>query len=171
MRPDRFTIKTQEALQDAQAPAERRLRSRPREILRGLIALIVCGATPFAWAEELTFSAKVDKTSVKMGEPLQLTLTLSGDIAGVELPALQFPDGLTVAARSQATNVSIRGGAAERSMSLHYVLVPQQGGTFQLGPFSIEHAGKTLPTQPIEITVEKPAVPPQLTSPGGRHTL
>jgi hypothetical protein len=133
---------------------------------------MLLGWSVSAAAGDLTFSAQVDKTSVKVGEPIQLTITLSGDIAGVELPAFEFPEGFAVAARSQSTNFSIRGGAAERSVSLIYILLPQQGGTFQLGPFYIEHNGTTLPTQPIDITVEKPAVPPSLkAAPGERFTL
>lgn len=132
---------------------------------------VAVGLAALAAAEELTFSAKVDKTSVKIGEPIQLTITLSGDVAGIELPAFQFPDGFSVEARSQSTNFTLRSGATERSVSLAYVLIPQQGGTFQLGPFYIEHNGTTVPTEPITITVEKPALPPTLKSDGARFTL
>ena len=150
------------------------MRPTARRLLWWLLPLIVFGAAALAvaWAGDLTFSAKVDKTSVKVGEPIQLTFTLSGDIDSVKLPAFEFPEEFAVAARSQATNVSVRGGTAERSTSLTYILIPQHGGAFRLGPFYVEHNGQTLPTEPIEITVEKPAVPPKLKSaPGERFTL
>jgi hypothetical protein len=59
----------------------------------------------------------------------------------------------------------------ERSITLTYVLVPQRDGTFQLGPFQVEHKGATIPTEPITITVEKAALPPSLSPHGERVTL
>lgn len=124
-----------------------------------------------AWAQDLSFSAKVDKTTVDLGEPINLTIMLSGDVTGVKLPPLQLPEGFAVVAQSQSTNFSIRAGAAERSVGLLYVLVPQQAGTFQLGPFEMIHRERMLKTEQIEITVKKPAVPPQIKSHGERFTL
>ena len=124
-----------------------------------------------AWAEDLTFSAKVDKTTVNMGDPISLTLTLSGDIGGVELPAVKFPEGCAIAARSQATNFSLHNAAVDRSISLVYVLVPQEVGRFQLGPFTITHRKKVLQTEPIEITVKKPPIPSHLAPERDRFTL
>ena len=140
--------------------------------MRWLVWTVMFSVAALASAQELTFSAKVDKTTVDLGDPVTLTLTLSGDIAGIELPQIQLPEGWTVAARSQSTNFSLRAGAAERSMSLAYVLIPQQAGTFQLGPFKISRHKEKFQTEPIEITVKKPALPPsQLRSHGERFTL
>ena len=136
----------------------------------------VCGLTlailPIrAGAQDLTFSAKVDKTTVNVGDPINLTIALSGDLAGIEVPAFQFPDGFTVVARSQSTNVSFRAGAMERSMSPTYVLAPQQAGAFQLGPFQLERQKTVFKTAPIRITVNKSALPPKLPSQHERFTL
>jgi uncharacterized protein (DUF58 family) len=135
-----------------------------------LIMAALALAAP-AWAQDLAFSAQVDKTSVDLGDPIQLTLTLSGNIAGVQLPAVEPPEGVVIAARSQATNLSLRAGAMERSLSLSYVLVPQRAGTFQLGPFTVKQGEHTFQTEPIEITVNKPALPPRLKPQGERFTL
>ena len=125
-----------------------------------------------AQAQDLLFSAKVDKTTVELGNPINLTLTLSGDLADVKLPAQNFPEGFAVAARSQSTNFSLRAGVAERSMNLLYVLLPQREGTFQLGPFTVTKKKPQFQTAPIEITVKKPALPPTIKlPPGGRFTL
>ncbi len=150
-------------------------RSRGRNALVFLGAALTAAAlgSP-AWAEEqdLVFSAKVDKTTVTLGTPVTLTISLSGDLSGVQLPAFEFPEGFLVAARSQSTSFSVRAGAAERSTSLQYLLVPQQAGTFHLGPFMIEHHHKELKTEPIEITVKKSALPPPNLQPKGeRFTL
>ena len=124
-----------------------------------------------AWAQDLTFSAKVDKTTVDIGDPVNLTITLGGDLSGIQIPAFQFPEEFAVLARSQSTSFSVRSGAMERSTSLSFVLVPQHAGTFRLGPFQIQHHKKALQTEPIEIIVKKPAVPPHLRSQGERFTL
>jgi len=130
-------------------------------------ALIGAGA----WAQELAFSATADKTTVEVGQPIKVTLTLSGELADVELPAVEFPEGFSVVARSQSTNFSIRAGTAERAVSLIYVLIPQRAGSFRLGPFTITHRKQAFQTEPIDVTVKKPALPPTLRSPGGRYTL
>ena len=124
-----------------------------------------------AWAQDLTLSAKVDKTTINVGEPINLAITLGGDLSGVQVPAFDFPEGFGVLARSQSTSFSIRAGAMERSTSLSFVLVPQQAGTFQLGPFKIEHHKKSFQTEAITITVKKPVLPPNLQPHGERFTL
>ncbi len=129
------------------------------------------GIAATVWAGDLNFSAQVDKTTVNIGEPVNFVVTLKGDLSGVQLPAFAFPEGFVIAARSQSTSFSIRAGAAERATSLSFVLVPQQAGTFQLGPFQLEHEKNTLQTEPIEMTVKKPAVPPHLPPEGRRFTL
>lgn len=124
------------------------------------------------WAtQDLTVTATVDKTTVEVGEPISFTLTLSGDVSDVSLPPIQFPEGFAVAGRSQATNFSFRAGVMERSVSMLYVLIPQRAGTFQVGPFRMTHGHRELQTEPIDITVTKPALPPRLKQPAERFTL
>ena len=126
-----------------------------------------------AFAQDLTFSATADKTSINTGEPMALTFTLAGNLEGAKLSELQLPDGFTIAAQSQATNFTIRGGAAERSTNLTYVLIAQQLGTFQLGPFTVTQGKQEFQTQAIEITVKKSALPPpsKVRPEGERYTL
>lgn len=143
-----------------------------RRLLRWLVGLATCGIAALAVAQDFSFSAKVDKTAVDVGDPITLTLTLTGDFSSVVFPPIEFPEGFSVAARSQATNFSIRGGAMERSGNLVYVLIPQREGTHQLGPFTIEHQKKTFTTEQITVTVKRSAVPPTLKpSPGERFTI
>lgn len=133
--------------------------------------LLLVGFAVSASAQDLTFSAKADKTTLNVGDPLTLTMTLSGDISGIEVPVFEFPEGFTVASRSQSSSFSIRLGTVDRSLTLAYVLIPEQAGTFQLGPFQITHKDQKFSTEPITVTVEKPAVPPRLGPEGGRFTL
>jgi len=140
-------------------------------LVSGTILCFSIMVVPDTRSEELAFSAKVDKTEIDVGSPVTLTLTLTGDISGVEFPEVELPEGLAVAARSQSTNFSIRAGAMERSASLACVVVPQRAGTFQVGPFTIRHRQKAFETETIEITVKKSALPPHFTPHGDRFTL
>ncbi len=124
-----------------------------------------------AFAQEVAVSAKVDKTTVDVGSPIQLTVTLHGDLAGVQLQPLEFPPKFVVAARSQATNLTFRAGVQERSTELLYVLVPQEAGTFKLGPFTCQHGKQAFQTEPITITVKKSVLPPNLPQTEERYTL
>jgi uncharacterized protein (DUF58 family) len=157
MRLDRLTINAQEALRQARVLA---------------LAFLICGAASAAEApQELSVSVKVDKTTIDAGTPLTLTLSFTGDLADATVPTPTFPEGFQVAAQSQATNVSVRMGAMERSISLVYVLVPTRAGTFQLGPFAVEQKDRKMETQPIEITVRKSPLPPTLKPDAERFTL
>ena len=129
-------------------------------VVVGIAALSVA---TLAWAaQELTVSAKLDKTSADVGEPVNLTLTLSGDLTGAQLAQPQWPEGIAVAASSQSTSFSIRDGVVDRSTTELFVLVPQHAGTFQIGPFTIQQPTRTMKTDPIELTVKKSALPPHL---------
>ncbi len=136
-----------------------------------IIGWVMVSVCALAWAQDLVFSAKVDKTTVNLGDPLNLVITISGEVSGVQVPPLQLPEGFVVLARSQSTNFSIRAGAMERSTSLNFVLVPQKAGAFKLGPFSLTRQKKIFQTEPIEITVKKPVLPPHVPSDGERFTL
>lgn len=156
-----------------------RMGSSSRENDRGRIGAITAGGLAFllvcpaAWAEpkEFTVSASVDKTTVNVGDPIQFTLTVAGDVTGLEVPSLEFPEGFVIAARSQATNVAFRVGGLQRSTSLVFVLVPRQAGTFHLGPFELSHNKQTIKTEPIAVTVQKSALPPPRSPTGERFTL
>ena len=131
----------------------------------------VCAMASAAWAQDLKFSAQVDKTAATVGEPVTLTLTLTGDTADATLRPLNLPEGLVVAAQSQQSNFTIHAGSMERAISLVYVLVPQKDGTFTLGPFTVEHQKKEFQTTPVELTVKKSAPTPKLQPQGERFTL
>lgn len=124
-----------------------------------------------AAAQELTVSAKLDKTSAEIGEPVNLTLTLSGDLTDAQLVRPTWPQGIAVAASSQSSNFSIRNGVVDRSTAVLFVLVPQQAGTFQVGPFTIQQHDRTIKTDSIELTVKKPALPPRLSPDTDRFIL
>ncbi len=119
---------------------------------------------------QVQISAQVDRTTVDVGEQLTLTIAIEGDVQRVELEPFEFPAAFRVAAQSRSTNLSMEFGKIRRSVSLIYALVALEPGTFQLGPFTVIHRGQSHLTEPLEIVVKKPAVPPAL-KPGERFVL
>ena len=140
-------------------------------MIRWIAGIIIVGCAALAWAQDVNVSATVDKTTVDVASPIQLTIAISGDLNGLKMEPLALPSGFAVASRSQATNFSIRGGVQERSMSLLFLLVPSQAGTFKLGPFKFSQGKQEFQTQPIDITVKKSVLPPNLPSNAERFTL
>ena len=123
-----------------------------------------------AAAENLSIVAQVDKTTTKLGEPINLTIRFSGNLSEIHFAPVTLPQGLLVVARSQSTNITVHEGALERSLAMTYVLLPQHTGTFQLGPFPVVRGQQTLKTDPITITVLKSTLPPE-SAPHERFTL
>ena len=128
-----------------------------RKLAQGCLAAaaILVGVAGAA-AQEVSCSAHVDKTTAPVGSPITLTLSVTGDVEQAELKPVTVPDAFAVMAQSRSTNFSINAGAVERSTSISYVLVPRRIGTFQLGPFTVRHQGKSYETQPVEVTVIAP---------------
>ena len=153
MRLDCLTLKAQPAL---------------ARVASGLMMAFTF-STP-ALAQVVRISAQVDKTELELGRQLTLTITIEGDFQTVELQPFEFPEAFQVVAQRRASNVAVELGHVQRSVSLVYVLVPQAPGKFQLGPFQIAHQGKAILTDPIEIVVNKPLLPPGLEE-SYRYTL
>lgn len=133
--------------------------------------MLVIGFASLAWAQDLTVAAKVEKTTVSVGEPFTVTITISGDLEGVEVPPPAFPEGFIVAARSQSTNFSMHGGVIERSTGVSFALAAQQAGTFELGPFTVRRGKQELHTEPITITVTPSASQPKRRPPQGERFI
>jgi len=121
-------------------------------------------------SKDLQISANVDKSQVELGKPLTVTITLEGDLAGAAVKPFEFPKTFQVLVQSQASNVSVGAGGVQRSVSLTYVLLAREVGTFQLGPFQVMRHDVPVQTESIQVTITKPVLPPE-TEPKQRFTL
>ena len=139
-----------------------------------LASVMLLGASPQP-AAALTWSARIDKTHVTVGEPVQLTLGLEGsDAESARWSALHVPDGWLVVAHSEAQQVMWQQGALLRRVEATFVLIARVAGTYQLGPFTVERQGQQWHTAPITVYVDTGPVEPPPTlrhPPGGRVTL
>lgn len=131
-----------------------------RPIVSGLL-LMLAGAA----AGELNFSAQVDRTTVGLGERLQLTVTVEGQNIGrvpsPQLPALEGFDNLG-STQSQSTSISFVNGrmAQQQAISFIYVLAPKKTGQLEIGPCRITYNGTEYATQPITVNVVREAQRP-----------
>jgi hypothetical protein len=118
-----------------------------------------------AFAAELNFSADVDRTTVGLGEQIQLTVTVEGtNIGGAprpRLPALADFSQLG-STSSQSTSISLINGrmTQQQTISFIYFLSAKRVGDLTIPPCELDFKGTTYQTQPIAITVSKESQAP-----------
>ena len=111
----------------------------------------------FAFAQDATFTASVDRNKVAMGEQFEITFTLNGSNGGSNFRQPAFNDFLTLSGPNQSTNMQFINGATSMSVSYSCIIQPRAEGKFVIGPAFINHNGKQLQTQPVTIEVSKGA--------------
>ncbi|NPV14146.1 protein BatD [candidate division WOR-3 bacterium] len=123
-----------------------------------------------AYAGELEFTAEVDRTTVGLGEPLQLTVQVRGtNISRVPRPQLPALDGFDNigSSQSQSTSISIVQGRVtqEQTISFIYTLIPKKTGELVIGPCRLEYNGVEYKTEPITVKVTKTGTGTKRTQP------
>ncbi|HTY10938.1 MAG TPA: BatD family protein [Bacteroidota bacterium] len=111
----------------------------------------------FLSAQNITFTAAVDKSTVAQDEQFTLELTLNGGgISGGGVPKLpDMSKFMILSGPNQSSSVQIINGSMSSSVTYSYVIQPREPGKFTLGSATIEKGGKEYSSQPIEITVVK----------------
>jgi hypothetical protein len=133
------------------------MSQNPARILtRRVLALSALAATALA-AAGLDLSAEVDRTTVGMGEPVRLTVTVSGP-DNMRLPEPRLPDLADFTRKGstsgQYTHSSERDTSARQQTACFiYFLEPEHPGMLTIGPVTVRVKGKTTSTKPITIAV------------------
>jgi hypothetical protein len=127
--------------------------------MRGLalaILLVSC-ATPLVIAQNATFVAAVDPTTVGANEQFQVSFTVSGpDINGAKnFQPPNFGQLVVLSGPNQSTSVQMINGKVSGSQTYSYYLYARQPGKYTIGAASIDYAGTTLRTQPLQLDVVK----------------
>ncbi len=125
------------------------------------ISVLIFVAFSLSVAQNASFVASVEQTTVGLGEQFQITFTLNGGSGGRNFRPPAFNDFLTVGGPNQSTNMQFINGAVSSSISYSFVLQPRAEGKFTIGAAAIEFNGKQLQTQPLTITVTKGAPAPK----------
>ena len=96
--------------------------------------------------------AVVDRTHAAMGESVNLTVTVSGADAEVDVSAIQ---DFNVISRGTSASVRIVNGSMSREVRYNYVLIPLREGRLIIPPLTVVSAGKSLQTRAIVVQVSK----------------
>lgn len=118
------------------------------------IALLVLLAMTAA-AQNGTFVASVDRSTVGTGDRFEVSFSVSGpDVNGIKnFRPPNFNPFVVLSGPGQSTNMQYMNGQMSGSVTYTYYLYARQTGKFSIGAASIEYKGSTLQTQPIPIEV------------------
>lgn len=108
-------------------------------------------------AEELSFTASVDRSQVAVGEQLTLELTVAGSEQNLPEPATPQIAGFQVFDAGRSQQFSYTNGVVSSSVTHRFVLTPQTEGSLIIPSQSLSFKGKTYVTSPIPVMVTKGA--------------
>jgi len=125
-----------------------------------LVVLVASGAHSL-FAQEVQFTAGVNRSEVALGEQFQVTFTLAGgslkQYSDFRAPDLN-KDFLTLAGPSTSQSMQIINGRMSSSISWTYVLQGRGVGTFTIPPATLKYEGQTLRTNTLRMKISR-AVP------------
>ena len=116
---------------------------------------------PVSAAEEVSISARVDKSEVRQGETLTFGITLTG--LDQETPKIRMGllEGFKVVYTGQSQQVQVQAGKVNQAMTVTYTLLALEVGDRTLGPVQVEVQGKKLETRPVKVKVLPESAPQQ----------
>lgn len=108
-----------------------------------------------ASAQNGTFVASVDRTTVGTGDRFEVSFAVSGsDVNGVKnFKPPNFNPFVVLSGPNQSTNMQFINGQMSGSVTYTYYLYARQTGKYSVGAASVEYKGTTLQTQPVQIEV------------------
>ncbi|MDR0822211.1 MAG: BatD family protein [Endomicrobium sp.] len=105
-----------------------------------------------AFADDITISASVNKTSLALNDSLIYSVTISGKIANFPEPQIKLSD-FNVYGTGRSQSMSVINGKVSGSVVFNYTLVPKAIGKWTIPPASIKQDNKTYATEPILVEV------------------
>jgi hypothetical protein len=117
---------------------------------------IILGFCLAAKASGLTIKASVDVDEVEIGDPVNLSVTISGAGGSVPDPVLPDLSDFDVYSSGSNRSFSMVNGVISSSLDLNYVLVPKHKGTLTIGPIVVSSKGEKTQSDPIRISVKEP---------------
>ncbi|MFN8351420.1 MAG: BatD family protein [Flavobacteriales bacterium] len=116
--------------------------------------LLLAGSLP-AVAQEITFTASVDRNSVATGDPIKLTLQLNNAPPGSGITPPDFGGLVVVQGPFDQNSFSMINGRTSSSVARTYYLQATQPGDYTIGPATARVGGGSIQTQAIRIKVVK----------------
>ncbi len=142
--------------------AGKRLRiSRVRHVALLVMLVSLLFAVPAA-AQDVSLDAEVDRTTVRFGESLTLTLTLSQAISGgggrqMITPSVDSIPDFDIAGRRTAQNMSFINGVGQLQVQTSLELVPRGPGDFTIPAMGFKLPdGRSVSSKAIKVKVLPP---------------
>ncbi|MFC1616911.1 BatD family protein [Candidatus Margulisiibacteriota bacterium] len=121
------------------------------------LLIIACFCSSLLLAEELSVSARVNKTELSINDYVSYEITISGANLNrstkLELPDLKKI--FQVISTSRSTSISIINGKKSIYNKHTYILQPLKTGKLKIMPTTVKFKHKIYKTNPIEITVSE----------------
>ncbi|MBU0682734.1 MAG: BatD family protein [Candidatus Omnitrophica bacterium] len=117
------------------------------------IAIILIVSPMFcAFAQDVNFTASIEKNRISVGNPVYLYLTLDGAQESSR-PEVSAKEGLQIKYVGPSTKISVVNGRVSQSVTYTYLIIPLTEGEFQLGPFSLMSKNIEYQAPPILLSV------------------
>jgi hypothetical protein len=117
-----------------------------------LAALIAAPGARMARAQaQAPAEARVERSSIALGENLSLEILAHGTVRGD--PAFDVPPGLEILGSGSSQNFSFVNGRASSETIFHYELGATRAGHYSLGPFHLSVSGQSVTVPPVDVTV------------------
>jgi hypothetical protein len=110
-----------------------------------------------AFAEEISFSAGVDRNKIALNEYFLYSLTVSGDVSSLPEPKMgELPD-FNKYGSGKSQSISLVNGKRNSKVTYTYTLAPKKTGKFTIPPAKAEYGKQIYATGPIEVEVTEAA--------------
>lgn len=128
-----------------------------RKIIISLTAIILLflAVAPIQAQGQSPLAATVDRTALSTGEILNLTVTVTTDLATMPQPLMPSLAGFNMLGSSTSSQISIINGAITSQVVYNYQLQPTQTGDLVIEPISLTMNGQNYATPPITIQVSQ----------------
>jgi hypothetical protein len=109
-------------------------------------------------AQEITFTATLDRQSVAVGEHARLTITLSNSRENFSSP--QLGGLMVVSGPFESSNFSYINGRMSSTVTRTWVITGMQPGNYTIGPASLRVGNAVIQTDPLTLEVTKGSAKP-----------
>ena len=97
-----------------------------KSLLLGVLTTLVLASS--APADDVEVSLAADRSAVRLGHELRLTVEVSGKGSGVSEPTVDGLEAFRVLSTSSSHSFSLTGGGLQASTTFTYRIVPTQTG-------------------------------------------
>ncbi|UCC80135.1 MAG: protein BatD [Candidatus Zixiibacteriota bacterium] len=104
----------------------------------------------------LSVSSSVDRNVVELGDPITLSITVTGERGSTPDPILPDLSNFEVYSSGKNTSISIVNGRFSSTLEMSYVLVPKKMGILTIGPVRVKEKNEIISSNPIRIEVKQP---------------